>query len=831
MKVRGTYRLLLIALAAALSATGCIKEDHAPADGKSGSKTLTLTLSVPGSDVATKAISATEESHIETLDILVFKDNGAGNSETFLYHVVPQSIINSSVNQKQFKATLKLSNGSDRHRFVILANSRGVLGEVIGQITETTTKEQVRELIKFGVDKWNTASSSNFAAIPMWGESKGTHTITTTSDGATLGTIKMIRALARIDVGVNIKNVGGNPVATGFSGSSKPTFKINEIRVYNTNTQAYTAPHTSTDVYSSDPVYAPNVPAGVQTSTPVVYEYTDLGGVLGSIGEIYTGEVNNANPSAGDDIAFLLVSGYYTPAGAAVNVDTPTWYRVDFYDRKSETPAADRIDILRNHHYTVNITSVDGPGYSDPKDAENSSPVHMEADVVRWNDKDLGNVVFDGNHSLTVSRSEMMLSKRHRENNRLQVTTTLDSYSISITDSPEGDGNPVSWFEEISEVNGLHTFRVYANDGATERDCYIHVTAGRMTNVVKVTQLTVDILSMELSPLYEVNFINIRQSQSQNIEAKTLTIHWDPMERPIRVTKKVVSNEGVEFTVNEWYYGGEANIIIQPQKMNDALVNGDPFREAISSLELTLEGDEGMKMIETVYVRLKSYGVKIKSMEHSYPMMGSVVPEEFASLMINANTPWTARLENTSGSLQSLRKSSGNGSITTGETISFVMNVGNSTKTKSTTKIIISSTYGLFPDFEIPVLAYWGWPFTYGNSHYYAGPDNINPVNSKIRGSDADDKCKNQGYPNGSGYQWRAPTENELKGLYAVWSNTAAKRKLANFEKSDGDWYHWSRDTKNAFPRYVNMSNGSGGDYSPWVGYRYHHVRCITTQF
>ena len=164
---------------------------------------LTLRLSLPetGEYARTRAITADEENaiDIEQLKVLVFKVEGT--SELFAYET-PQIQLQAN----RYTVTLKQSQAEEKYRLVVIANA----GKQLPAIQENTPKDEVLRKITFSASgNWNTAGPSDYTPFPMWGESTTAQSITSAT---TLGSITLLRALARIDVGC-----GRNHRQCGFS--------------------------------------------------------------------------------------------------------------------------------------------------------------------------------------------------------------------------------------------------------------------------------------------------------------------------------------------------------------------------------------------------------------------------------------------------------------------------------------------------------------------------------------------------------------------------------------------------------------------------------------
>jgi hypothetical protein len=104
------------------------------------------------------------------------------------------------------------------------------------------------------------------------------------------------------------------------------------------------------------------------------------------VAEIYLFEAENltgAVPKAPFDRTCLVVGGKYDADGDDdFDEETETYYRADFSDESSGTEVF--LDVLRNHHYTFNITDVSGPGYGSSVDAFCGEKIDFTVTVTPW---------------------------------------------------------------------------------------------------------------------------------------------------------------------------------------------------------------------------------------------------------------------------------------------------------------------------------------------------------------------------------------------------------------------------------------------------------------
>lgn len=285
---------------------------------------LRLSLAETGKDTQTRAITANEENLIDIarLKVLVFKVNGS--TETFCYEA-PQV----KLQQGKYMVTLKQSQAGEKYRLVVIANA----GTKLPFIPENTSKNDALKMITFNAaGKWNATGSSNYSPIPMWGEIATAQTIT---PATVLGSITLLRALARIDVGCAVSG----ETAAAISG-----FTLKSVSVYRTRDKGYVAP-VNGGVINGNVVTSVSIPSDAGNNDALTYTCADGKSLIRTIyiAEAAQGSNNNNN-------VCLVIGGTY--AG------TMNYYRVDL------TSAGSYIPIKRNCRYIVNIKAAKNDGYA-----------------------------------------------------------------------------------------------------------------------------------------------------------------------------------------------------------------------------------------------------------------------------------------------------------------------------------------------------------------------------------------------------------------------------------------------------------------------------------
>ena len=498
---------------------GCTNDDFIDPEGGIDRGThmeLLLTLNLPDAftSPSTYALNATKENTIKDFDVLVFKKNKTTGVETFLYATTGTADLDGTGTPAQkIRVMLKKSSSSDeQHRVVVLANLRKAVEDATrrGHIVEGNLKGDVLSKITFGsASEWN-VTGNNYTPLPMWGETAQCIAITASTNSTSLGTINLLRSVARIDVGLNIS-------ADGETLGGLDNFKISRVKVYNSNNSGLAAPLA----VSGNKVELPSVPSGTATGD---YYYTLEPPGNGLIREIYTAESDNKTAAEGKE-TYLIIGGHYNGSS------TYSWYRIDFFEKGSDqSPEEVRLDLLRNHVYRVNITSVSGPGYQKEDDAKKSRPMNLKYSVQAWDSGDMSDIVFDGVNTLGVSDKKIAVTSAEStqtlkirtdapRNDNTDYNNTAIWVRYSIYEGRVSEGYPSDkWIEQISCIEneidptkGLMEyelkFKVLKNTKSSSRDRYIHIYAnyGRMRLVVQVTQGIASSVTVTSDPTYLLN--------------------------------------------------------------------------------------------------------------------------------------------------------------------------------------------------------------------------------------------------------------------------------------------------------------------------------------
>ncbi|MCD8264894.1 MAG: BACON domain-containing protein [Tannerellaceae bacterium] len=322
-------------------------------------------------------------------------------------------------------------------------------------------------------------------------------------------------------------------------------------------------------------------------ATPYVYQASDSA----HIGGIYAYEAPAYNVH--EEATCLVIGGSYKG-------EPTTYYRVDFIDTDGNY-----LELLRNHIYTFKITAVGGEGYEDEEEAFKSKSVNMTVEVVKWDQGDMQDFVFDGQYILGVSKSLIEFDK-----------AASQDIVIVTTDYPQGwvatvDQVTYPWLSIVSQnFSGINqkddlVIGVIENDTNAERTGYIDVTAGRLTHSLKVVQrigssASLSILDANDNTVSNIGFITYLGQTS--ITPQLFKVVWTPATSDCVISEVVTGRTGFDCGAGDnpaatlTIQGGTKSYTLQPDPVLEAELDlsesGDPFLLKQSRYTFTVDNLE-----------------------------------------------------------------------------------------------------------------------------------------------------------------------------------------------------------------------------------------------
>lgn len=407
--MKSRKKKLLYLLALALCTLSCTKEliDDTNDYGRQVEVRLHLKMSSP--NIPTYAITEREENNVNDIYVFFFlKSSGR------VYDVVRgDNISNVSDANKTFTATLILDGiTNDTFESYVVANIATFMAGKDKNDFSGKSYDELQLMLQNAVTDKLHATAGNFV---MWGKADREFPSTSSSQSIS---VPMIRALARVDIGVGVSGVWNGNDKNGVA----IPFKLKSVHVYKPNNAYSFMPLLATYDAANKKVTTHSA-IGTAIATPMEYA---VNGDLMTMRDIYLPESDvriTANGAMGDanhtSRCAIVVGGLYNGS------TTPCYYRIDFND--NGTPR-NLIDVLRNHRYLVNITAVTGEGYPTPDDAYNAITTSMVVEITAWSDLSQ-DIIFDGVNWVYVQKKMLTLP-----GSKDMVGTLVIGSNLSVAD-------------------------------------------------------------------------------------------------------------------------------------------------------------------------------------------------------------------------------------------------------------------------------------------------------------------------------------------------------------------------------------------------------------
>lgn len=323
-----------------------------------------INLSVSAANSGTTMDNDDTASAIKSLCILQF--NADGNAFGTLRHVGMGTEIAS--NSGKYSATLLQSvDNNDKYKLVILANfPDGDYGIFYRMGGKSYAEVQQACLSAELSGESNVLEFTAAQPFPMFGIAKdgAPQIITEMMD---LGTVSLVRAVARVDIGIGTKNADNNTWNKGGV-----PFDMTQVQIWKDGKQ-YAYMPVENNFSSSAGALAINSPSPVGGTETKIYGSTYITGTTYCSEKIYVPEADLLWGDVYDDNhssrLAIIVGGKYNGS------EVETFYRVDFtYDEGSKA----KMNILRNHVYQFTIKSVKDAGYATAELAYTSKPKGLD---------------------------------------------------------------------------------------------------------------------------------------------------------------------------------------------------------------------------------------------------------------------------------------------------------------------------------------------------------------------------------------------------------------------------------------------------------------------
>ncbi|KAB3851837.1 hypothetical protein GAS29_21145 [Phocaeicola vulgatus] len=352
----------------------------------------------------------------ERIRVLVFDKDNKFSYEAKVTSYIPSGDPADKKDKGTMTLLAKNTPSGDTSTFVMLANvTRSANTDADGLAGKT--REEVMQLFTFSMpDKgvWKDGE------LPMWGASDPVRVDHSAGAVPKLGTVYLVRAVARVDVGLNLSNMSEGASTFDEKAGGIEGITLTKVFFYNTNTTGRVSPFENRIYWDeanrkakqpSIPDPAPAVTGKIDRTSSIVDEKILLR-------EVYVPEAVNVPTAAtqganGETLPENNTENYLKRPYIVVGLtgadksrpDKETFFRIDYLKRTGAEADAtyEYLPLLRNHRYLVNIKAVGGPGFDTEEDARKGPAANIMYNVVEWNESTMSDVLYDGQYMLGVS--------------------------------------------------------------------------------------------------------------------------------------------------------------------------------------------------------------------------------------------------------------------------------------------------------------------------------------------------------------------------------------------------------------------------------------------
>ena len=352
----------------------------------------------------------------ERIRVLVFDKDNKFSYEAKVTSYIPSGDPADKKDKGTMTLLAKNTPSGDTSTFVMLANvTRSANTDADGLAGKT--REEVMQLFTFSMpDKgvWKDGE------LPMWGASDPVRVDHSAGAVPKLGTVYLVRAVARVDVGLNLSNMSEGASTFDEKAGGIEGITLTKVFFYNTNTTGRVSPFENGIYWDeanrkakqpSIPDPAPAVTGKIDRTPSIVDEKILLR-------EVYVPEAVNVPTAAtqganGETLPENNTENYLKRPYIVVGLtgadksrpDKETFFRIDYLKRTGAEADAtyEYLPLLRNHRYLVNIKAVGGPGFDTEEDARKGPAANIMYNVVVWNESMMSDVLYDGQYMLGVS--------------------------------------------------------------------------------------------------------------------------------------------------------------------------------------------------------------------------------------------------------------------------------------------------------------------------------------------------------------------------------------------------------------------------------------------
>ena len=672
-----TYTIHLISgLLLALLTAGCVADRNVSDCVAEGDEVdLEFALKVPALETSLRQLTEEQESQVNSVKVLVFNTQDAAGQtlaeedETFAY-VAKMTTTNFTPDQDGVTHVVCKLTASDKPMRIVCIANYDVPEDILTMGTAKKTILEHARMTRNFTEKWPTSGDKYH--IPMWGESdaqpvnKGTRFNSCAKlaygnagqNRNNEGVIHLVRALARVDVGVNFED---NPSSDKATGSE--TFKIKSVRVYRYATSMYVA-GTQATAFNFDGGRRnaiPHTPEGVQAAKdkdPLVFTATTDEDAKGYIRNIYIPEIENKTKTKNERIC-LVVGGEYNKSGKQ------TYYRVDFM--RTETNASgeeitEQLDILRNYRYRFNITKIAGPGTDTPEEALTTEHVNIAYDCLVWDDGKVDKIVYDGQYYLAVSKDKFDFGRSEGDEPFTVRTNWEGGYKFvnekgeELPKSKEEAEDKGMWYylsdpkdpTFVKDQNFDEKVFVLENKTSADRSAAegsIFVQAGRIKWPLKINQSNKIAVYIRLYELVDGKRVPTNLVEIKKGEIKTVEVEYTPGAN----LERRVTDAGSQFIWHRTDDGSVPGKAVYEITPNESRIDENTFN--LIAVARFIADLEGMVASADLTVTLNVYNaIPYRFRDLHFNMLestenGYVLDNREQSFYIKANAPYQLIIE------------------------------------------------------------------------------------------------------------------------------------------------------------------------------------------
>lgn len=527
-------------------------------------------------------------------------------------------------------------------RFIVIANAMHANGGLLAAINALKpgekTKEEIKELLTVTLTDdektsgFNAAGPNNHSAFTMCGQTLPTKI---TADGNAALNVSLYRIMARISV------YFGDKARAGVG-----NFAPSTVRLYNFNDKAQVIPDEL-----GGKVTRTTIPADA-TLQKGEAKYTVAGNKLEySIYMFETAQPENTATDGHANRPCLVVGGKYNGG------TDDKYYRVDLGTPKADTgnKELDYLDILRNHSYEITVTKVSGEGHDTEQGALESKSANMTAEVIPWDETEIGNIDFDGEKFLGIGTMEYRVGKMGSDNliQKVAASTGLEWKAALL--NADGQGTP-DWIkfvvdaQEKTEATGTGAgsdspadvkFKVAQKTTQGDRVAIMRFTAGHLQVDARVIQDDNNPVFIDI-PDEVIEFDGAADDQRTfdiTFGPENTTLTWEVANgnNPITFTE-IPTIDGVQDGTVGTQTGNTGRKLVTA-KFTAQAIQGDVSGEKTATLRLIAKNENGD--ITAKAVRLSQIKRVLNLSKNTI-----ITDGKEQKIYVDANFDWSVKMEN-----------------------------------------------------------------------------------------------------------------------------------------------------------------------------------------